>query len=99
MYTCGVCTCVCVFRGIVVEVREQFMGIVSILLPLGFWGSNSSCQVWQQADLLRSHQPTPAFGHCSMLSVTYVLGCLCHCLGCRLDVLVVNYLWLEEGET
>lgn len=85
MYVCCVCAHVCmyVFHGIGVEVIGQFMGIGSVFLLLGSWGSNSSCQVWQQA--AGSAEVSPAHvgpWHCNMLSsLTNVLGCMCCCSG------------------
>lgn len=47
------------YDGKLVEVRGQFAGLISLLLP-GSWGANTGYQVWRQALYLLSHVAMPA---------------------------------------
>lgn len=47
-YLFGVCMCVYILFGGLVEVRGQSEEVNFLLLSCGSWGSNSGCQAWQQ---------------------------------------------------
>lgn len=75
VYACvivHVCLCMRVCYGKCVEVRAVLAGIGSLLLPCGFWESNSGVNCLY----LMSHLSAPS----NFKKIIYLFICLCECL-------------------
>lgn len=55
------------YDGKLVEVRGQFAGLISLLLPWS-WGANTGYQVWRQVLYLLSHVAHASIGSLYQLS-------------------------------